>query len=138
MERLIELTVGDRSGDGHEKANSYFVKATGDKAAIKAAYERGCKVVGWDLQATVCTKYEEDYIAREKLARLRELGYEGEVWEERYYLEDNSHYVSREDAWSLSPDEYVDAWAFFVELGGEKIEFLQAEDIHTGGYGCFH
>lgn len=133
MEHLIELIVGDQR-DGHEKSNSYFVKASGDKAA----YERGCKVVGWGLQATACTEYEEDYIAREKLARLRELGYEGEVREECYYLKDNSHYVSREDAWSLSPDEYVEAWAFFVELGGEKIEFLQAECIHTGGYGCFH
>ena len=137
MEHLIEFSVGDQSGDGHEKSSSYFAKASGNKEAIEAAYKRGCEKVGWDLRKTVCIDYEEGYIPREKLARLRELGYVGEVWEERCFLEDQKCYWSREDAWSLAADEFVAAWVFFVELGGEKIEFLQAEHIHTGGYGCF-
>lgn len=128
MEHLIEVTVGGRS--------SYFVWASGDKAAVEEAYRKGSEIVGWSLAATVAVEYEDNRIPVEKLRRLRELGYEGDVFDERYHTEKGEG--ADDEGWWFEPDEYVEAWAFVVGLGGVEVVFIGAETVHAGGYGCFY
>lgn len=136
MEYLIEVTMGDHSGDGHKQKDTRLYNSPVKASAVSRAYKKGTKIVGWDLTADVATHNADNTIDKEKLARLRELGYATSNFEEDYYNETKVE-LSKKGKWGISPEDFVDMWAFIVELGGVKLEYVSPPELNIGGYGVF-
>jgi len=130
----INLLVGDRSGDGHDKREHFLIECNLDVAGVQKAYKKAVKLVGFDFSNEVAAEYEDSRISHEQLKKLRELGYDGELFDEKYMAD---------GACGLAMDglEFAHIYMFFVWLGNKDIvwEFVDAQDatIDIGGYGIF-
>lgn len=130
----INLNVGDRSGDGHDKREHFLIECNLDVAGVQKAYKKGVKLTGFDLSNEVAAEYEDCRISHEQLKRLRELGYEGELFDEK-------HMDDEVNGPAMDGLEFAHIYMFFVWLGNKDVvwEFVDARNasIDIGGYGLF-
>lgn len=125
---LITLTVGDWSGDGHEKTEKYTCEFNLPIDKIEKAYKKGCKKLGFDLRRDVAADYEDRNISKDLYDKLVEAGYSNEL---------------DSDIDSLTADDFVLMWVFIAKLGNPELKcsFCPTEslsNINVGGYGLFY
>lgn len=129
----ITLEVGDWSNDGHSQSDTFTVESSLDAKALKKAYAKGTKKIGFDLSADVCKKYEDSQIPMR-------------CWDKLIALEfDDKNRECIIDAWDsgvyVTQELFVDMWIFICQLGNPdlKIEICHnGEWIEIGGYGLFY
>lgn len=128
--KLINILIGDRFDDGHGKHSSRIFLCNKDREEIMKAYKKGSKKVGFNLIDTVATEYEEWYIDKKIVEKLKKHGFDGE-------FEDS--YGKEETHCRLYESLYLEIFQFIVQLGDPSIEFepAGAEAIDIGGYGLF-
>lgn len=124
---IVELVIGDWSGDGHEKRESVFVHVT-SKEELQDGYAAGCKILGFDFIKECCEEYEDNHIAEEYLEKLREHGLlEGETTEDW-------------DEFGVDYDQWADIYLGIVKLGNPNFHIKKhtMETLRIGGYGLFY
>jgi hypothetical protein len=131
MDHVINLEMGDDSGDGHGKTESVAIKCSHSAKELRHFYIKGCKILGEDYDEFI-EEYESSKIPYEAFKKLVEAGYDGDIA-------------------SLSKDEvengiwiwtgfWVKIYMFIAFLGSDKTlkwEPFKMESIDIGGYGLF-
>lgn len=77
-----QLTIGDRSGDGHDQQIYINFRSNKTKESILTSYKLAVELSGFDLEQ-VCCEYEDNTIAYEDFGKLQSIGIEidTESWE---------------------------------------------------------
>jgi len=126
---MIELIVGDWSGDGHNQSEKFCIESSVDKDTLNLAYKKGVKAIGIDI-TSFCEEYEDNKIPKDVFNQFLELKFfEGE----KYKNEDDN------DVWT-EVDTFVDIWLGTVRIGDPSItvQLVKLEgSIDIGGYGLF-
>jgi hypothetical protein len=151
----ITLTLGDPSGDGHERTESVVIKSTHTYEQINAAYDAAVRLVGVDIMENVANEYEEPYMSKDIEAKL--LAYEPVFFDglklsrvgyytERAYDIEQRAMVERAGqhvgCLTLDVDSFVQIFLKMVRIGNPQIVVAVVNqnvipNIDIGGYGLF-
>ena len=118
---LINLTVGDWSGDGHEKTETALFDVSCTREEFLSAYKKGTEVLGFDI-ASFCQDYEDCSVPTYLSAKLQQ--HFPNEWDDAVDDEDDEAFFD------IGVDEFMSAYILTVRLGNP--------DINIGGYGLFY
>lgn len=135
LPHLIDLVVGDWSGDGHSQTETVPVYSNLKKRDLEKAYKKGTALVGFDLTRDVCCSYDDNVIDEHRVVRLESLGIT-----RGQYLNEREH-PERPGPHQLSPNEFAVLWLRIAQLGDPGLEYKVTDDdsphINIGGYGLY-
>ena len=132
LEYTISLTLGDWSDDGHGKTEVFVIKSNLTSTEIDDAYERGTKILGFDLSKDAAAEYEDSTISDTNVQILAANGFDITLMlkttEGNYYLD---------------YETFLDVWLHAVYLGNkdflwEVMDRKQMQNLNIGGYGLFY
>jgi hypothetical protein len=125
---LVNLTIGDWSADGHGQTESLIYNTNLSSTEVKDAYKIGTSTVGFNFCETVALGYDDCKMPLDKLARLRELGFD---FDDGYYFDEDDPYID--------PELFASIYLFIVKLGNSEAVFerFNVDTINIGGYGLF-
>lgn len=138
LQYVIELEMGDWSGDGHSQTQSLHIRTNLTAKQIEAAFKKGARKIGLDI-TKCCEDYEDSSLTKDQFEILRKAGWDPEnCWNYNYAKENGQ--LDDDDSFSLSTDEFADIYIFTVQQGNSDFEHeeLNKERIDIGGYGLFH
>lgn len=124
---FVKLVVGDYSGDGHDKTQSFFYELSSPIDSLEEHYRKAALATGFDI-TQYFKEYEDRRIPVETAQMLVDRFGCSFIFEED------------EDTVVVFPDEYADCYvAIFNSLDPKvKLTPLTIEDIiNIGGYGLF-
>lgn len=124
MSTLIELVVGDASGDGNGQTDTTIVVSNRSSSEIERAYMKGVQIVGVDLQNEVFD-YSNTTLTPvfvEAISKHFDLDDYANEWEGK---------------WSIYSDGYAALYMDIAHLGDSSItfEYVATESIDVGGQG---
>lgn len=105
----IKFSIGDWSGDGHDRAEDYLVNSSHPVEVVREAYFTAIEKTGLDF-GNICSKHEENYIAGEYMDKLKKLK------APLFLLEEG-----------LTPKSFLYLLLWFITLGDEDL-FLKIKD----------
>lgn len=131
MEYLLQLQVGDWSCDGHEQSEEFLIKSNISMAQLKKAYNKGSKVLDFDLIANYCVSYEENKLSAKFGERLQEIIDVDETFEKD---KDGNLYVT--------PNTWLSCILAVCKVGNKTFQYklvtVDRDNCWTiGGYGLF-
>lgn len=117
---LINLVVGDWSGDGHEKTENILVLSNKSSKEIEKAYQDGTEILGFDFSEECCSDYE-DYEIKEKYIKI--------LKNENIKVDDNF----------MDIESFASIYIQICKLGDPelKIDIQDIDIVDIGGYGLF-
>lgn len=126
---MIEIIMGDTSADGHGQTDSIYIESNLTVQQIQAAYNKGTKLVGFNLVDSVAADYEDNKITVEDWNKLIALGFDGTS------MEDDDD----EDHLALWTDSFSEIYFFICKLGDPTFTYnvTKYDRIDIGGYGLF-
>jgi len=130
----ITLTVGDDSGDGHDKQEHYTFESNLSKEEVVKAFKKGTKIVGFDL-TELCADYEDSEFPEEERNKFLE-----HVKLTEMDMPNGSHFEEGNPIDDCMDTElYAGAYLAIAKLGNPKLEtkFIESDSIAIGGYGLF-
>jgi hypothetical protein len=144
----INIFVGDRSGDGHDKQMHLTFESNFSKEQMNEAFDKGSKILGFDFTNEVATDYEDSQIPIEMWQKIKDAGYSNHIDDEEYYNKLIAKPKSERAPWersspkgpSVNMDEFIDIVLFICKLGDPNFEYEESIDDnnwHIGGYGLF-
>lgn len=77
---MINLVLGDDSGDGHGRTETVTIRSNIDKEEVSKAYKAGVNVTGIDVENDVANDYEDSLLPQ---ATFDALTKHGLVWSQR-------------------------------------------------------
>jgi len=139
QEHVIELVIGDWSGDGHEKTRRILLRTNLSSDEIINAYAEGTKVIGVDVMNEVAAEYEDSWLREDSwnkfvAAGIAEMGWEVEGGPEH-------HWETGEAGLDLDTDSFLDLFLFTVLRGNPSFKYEEIQpsaSLPVGGYGLFH
>lgn len=138
----ISLTVGDWSGDGHDRQESVYLNCNVDIEELKEAYIKS----QIDVQSQ-CEDYEDRRFNQAMVKMLLEEGKASEfiteyIQREIEYMLKDEFDEDEEDFDLYSPDLFAVFWLCAARIGNPdiKIELVTVNppNINIGGYGLFY
>lgn len=128
--KLVELQMGDPSGDGHNIRESIHIISNLDSKELEKAYKKGAKAIKYDPINKLCCDYEDSMISSEIIQKLSDAGYDFKDWE---LNEDD------EDDINLDQDAFAHIILFVIKVGNPDFEFklTRIDKFEIGGYGLF-
>jgi hypothetical protein len=147
---LINLTVGDESGDGHKFFDKFLVSSNLTKSELLLAYKAGCKKLGFNL-TDYCRDYEEDTLPRQpvfKIASQLRMPFNDfinktfeDVFDTDVYLADGESEIKEDDdvTFRVWPSDWLYLWMSVCQVGNPLLawEEVDIDSIHIDGYGLF-
>lgn len=129
---VINLVVGDWSGDGHSMTSNVMIHSNLSINQIKKAVEVACTKVGFDFTQEICQDYECTRLSDYQAEKLMSAGID---------LHKILEFDEELNEWSFcyDPHKFVELWLEFVKLGNSKFiyEIVEGKNINIGGYGLF-
>lgn len=130
MKYKIAITVGDYSGDCHDKKDIFLFQSNCSSSALYSAYRRGVKIVDVDLSRDVCANYGGSTIMGAYYTKLLS-----------HKLIDKTFncYGDEDDRIFIYPEEFVKIYLGIVKLGFPDFSFeeIMPDTINIGGYGLY-
>lgn len=125
--KVINLLLGDWSGDGHSITETVTIECNRNVETLKMAYERGVELTGINLTKDICSDYEDNKVSSEIIETLKVFG--------MVDLPDTYD----EDSYSFWTDTYANTWLFIAKVGDPELEFkiVKNQSINIGGYGLY-
>lgn len=123
----IGLIVGDPSDDGHGKVETVWFECSHRYIDVQKAFEKGSKILGFDITKSICMDYEDNSISKACLDTLVKNGvyanYDGDD----------------EDGYTLYTEVFAELYMDIAKLGDKKISYtsIYPDTIDIGGYGLF-
>lgn len=143
---LVNLVLGDWSGDGHEKTDSVTYKVNLSETELKASFETGLSILdnnkdgvkrrGYSLP--ICEDYEDSRLPADFLVKLKACGLDPidyiDEWSAEDYLQDP------DSGASVDRNQFAKLWLDVAKLGNAILEYeeVQMPHINIGGYGLFY
>lgn len=141
LKHKTELVVGDWSCDGHEKQDNILIVSNLTSEEIARAYQKGVKVVGFDLTEEVAVDYEDSSLSEEQQKMLLKANCPLEEISFNYRYAKEHPEVGGDWA-SFSGGEFAELYLWFVEQGNPNFKFEYVAPnvprLNVGGYGCYH
>lgn len=135
---VINLVVGDWSGDGHSKTSTYTFETNLTPQAVKQYYQFGATKEQHFVINTIAKDYEDTKLNEDHIRVLRELDYPVDSME---WATDNQN----DDEPYITEEEFVDLYWHIVSRGNPvlcPIVYKRVDDINAniniGGYGFFY
>lgn len=130
LKNTINLVIGDWSDDGHGKTMNFTIVSNLTQRQIENAYEKGTKIVGFDLTEDVASEYQNNTLSIQNYEKLKSLGFKHKL--------DLCHSNDAECLW-VSCDDFCEMYIFIVALGNKNFEHKHVigKQINIGGYGLF-
>lgn len=128
---IVEITVGDWTGDGHGLDDHYFYDINLDSdQKLREAHNKGSNLLNINLDK-FC-KYDQDpYFPCKIYDELVALG-----------LPNKCIYSNHNDAIRMTPSIYVEAYMLIAKSGNPLLEYKKitsfGEVIHLDGYGLYN
>jgi len=135
LPHMINLVMGDWSGDGHSQTATVTIISNIDKKALEKAHKAGAKKTDVNFEDDVAADYEDNTISKDDVDKLSKFGFKIED-----YSEDEDPGDDDDDPrYCLWTDGYALAWLFVAQIGNPDFKFEVIEDdspnINIGGYG---
>lgn len=138
----ISLTVGDYSGDGHDRKEEMHISCSLDIDELKKAYKWGSIKINTDFAKEYCDEYEDNFFPKVLAELILEQGKSS-----GFITED----MEQEIKWafddvlnnniSINSEIFSVLWLCVARIGCPemKIEFIKSSpNINIGGYGLFY
>lgn len=139
---MVNLVLGDWSGDGHSMTETVTIRSNLDKKALEAAYKKGAKKLGVDVEDDVASDYEDATISVEQWQKFADAGmtleqlFDGAEYETK---EAQEAIDDEEDNFGIWCDAFSRLWLFTAKQGNPEFEYTIEKDdspnINIGGYG---
>lgn len=128
---IVELIVGDWSGDGHRQTCNLLVQTNITAKDIEKAYKEGTKKLGFNFIEEVCCDFEEDTVSGEYLEILKNQLDLSKC--SNFLLEESEDYIV------LSIKDYIEIYLAIIRYGDPFcVVFEKKVDVlKIGGYGLF-
>lgn len=141
---IIQINMGDISGDGHNQRDSYVIQSSLNKAEIvqclaKVDEELGGGVLSYSYGCCTslmpCSDYEDGEIPEELWEKILERGILSDEFVAGIHKEGND--------FSYDFERFINLWLDLVRYGakllGLEVEIgrLGCENIDIGGYGLY-
>jgi hypothetical protein len=131
LDKVVELIVGDWSGDGHDKKESCVIKSTHDGKDIEKFYQAGVKKLKCDPAQEVA-EYEASTLCADTVKKLVAAGFECRSGDE----------VNKDGTLDLWTTAYEDVYMFVAVKGSKGKLVWERNDsagshVNIGGYGLF-
>jgi hypothetical protein len=144
----INIFVGDRSGDGHDKKMHLTFESNFSKKQMDEAFDKGSAILGFDFTNEVATDYEDSEVPIDMWRKIKEAGYSNHIDDEESYNKLIAKPKSEIAPWersvpncpSVNMDEFIDIVLFICKLGAPDFEYeanTDNNDWYIGGYGLF-
>ena len=129
----ITLVVGDDSGDGHSRKESYPIEVNVSLEEFLKAFKKGSKKLGFDLRDE-CEDYQDSELSDKAVDSLVTNGI---VNQDRMTLTSSGKVVIEDDC--IWAESFMMLYTEIVRLGNPKITFgkTKSPNLHIGGYGLF-
>jgi hypothetical protein len=137
LKYIVELLMGDPSGDGHDKHTTIHIRSNLSAEQIEIAFRKGTNKIQLDI-TQCCADYEDNSLTKKQFEILKQAGWDPEnCWNYNYAKEHGQ--LDDDDSFSLSTDEFANIYVFTVQKGDSSFEYerLSFECIDIGGYGLF-
>ncbi len=136
---LISLSVGDQSNDGHCQRDHQLIDSNLTKEEVMIAYNKGCKIVGFNLIKDYCVEFEENCIPYDKYLKLKSLGFTNEENERVLQIYDDDEEMDVYPIWGY--ELFSKMFLFIAKLGNSNFSFDLIDNnkvtLEIGGYGLF-
>lgn len=146
---LVEFPIGDWSGDGHKQCEYYVAVSEKPVEDIREAHFKAPEIVGFEI-GDICRPYEDSILERRFYDKLRELGYDFDLFDEDNEKEDGIE-LDEEGRPGLSPYGVFRIWLFLLNyidpslrleaLPIRPLNFFGCDEegryLRTPGYGTF-
>lgn len=145
LPHMINLVVGDWSGDGHSKTETVTVSSNLDKSAVLKAYKKGTKKLGFDLSQDVAADYEDNVVSKEQWEKFAAAGLtlEDLFGSSKGDIDDATEDLAGEEApgFGVYAEAFAHLWLFIVRQGDSNFRYsineTDSPNINIGGYGLF-
>jgi len=118
------MTIGDWSGDGHEKSDNFLIESNLPIESVREAHFRIDKATGINIE-DICSNYEEDEIDPETVHELKMLG---------FHFDNNTGMGDG----VINSEEMARLWVFLLMKADPqlKLEFVEKTipSLHFCGY----
>ena len=127
MKHIINIVVGDWSGDGHNVTSTFVMKSNFSREEMKAAYEIATEMVGFDITKHLCQEHEDWYISAELVEKFQGFGISLDLEED----------FENDERFEMTPEDFVNLYIKLINLSaqGFEHEMIKGVDVNIGGYG---
>lgn len=137
---LMYLVVGDWSDDGHGKTEKFLIESNKPIQEVRAAYNKGCKIAGFDLTESACINYLDNTIPPDILKKL--YGVLPDFVKTWLFCADTFNAdLHLSVPYDIECAEFfADIWIQIAQLGDGDLHLEyhhEVESINIGGYGVF-
>lgn len=131
MNTMIQIMVGDMSGDGHNITETTSIKSNKSYDDVREAYKKGCEIVGFDLTETVCKEYEDSHLDEDKAIALQNAGFD---------LTDLQDFDDDLEDINLIAEDFLTLYLNICQIGDPSFqyEYASMRQLKIGGYGLFN
>jgi len=138
----ISLTVGDWSGDGHDKDEVFYIKCNLNVTELQDAYKQGVKETGIDV-SKCCEEYEDSRFDKEDALKLLKEGKAFEFISKNIQkdIDDSIDDADDDDLTIYCIEMFAVLWLCVARIAQPtlKIQFNKnPPNIDIGGYGLFY
>ena len=132
---IICIVVGDASGDGHDKRESFLIKTNVSDDDLELIYKAGAKKLGIDI-TLYCQEYEDRSIPDEIAVKLlsRDIN---------KHLSNDLEFCTYSKKYTINSEQYMDIWLFIAKAGNEQLKAKIVNEktdgyLTIGGYGLYY
>jgi len=128
---LINLVIGDWSGDGHCQTETIQVESSLNKNELQVAYEAAAKKTKVRLVEAVVSDYEDNMISETDFKKLQKAGI---VMDEIFFKDEEGNWD-----YSLDATSFAMLYLEMIKIVNPafKYAFPDVPTIRIGGYGLF-
>lgn len=141
---LVEIPVGDWSGDGHSRCERFLIQTNKTAAEIADIHAKSAAVIGFDI-GTIMSDCDDDTLYDYQIEALRTAGLD--IWSKPYIMDNVDEWEKEECLVSMSPPMVFALWMDVLQLTdpsftwslvvGEQLVMVRNRPS-IPGYGCFH
>ena len=117
----IELTLGDPSGDGHEKTEKFLIFSNKTKSEIQDGYKKSIDITNIDL-SKICNNYDDNVISDHNFIKLKEFI--------PNLTFNNTEYIR--------PEEFAELWFKFVKISIPDFEWEYPDESDIQKIGAYY
>jgi hypothetical protein len=133
----LKLIIGDYSGDGHEKSETFYFLSNRTSSEIKEIIEKSNQLTGIDFEH-LFSYYEQYELTEEQISTLEEKGIDFSKVIKYSYDE----FTEERDEYGFSTDDAVNLFMEYLKLSDSELIINLTNDDYqeidiSFGYGLF-
>jgi hypothetical protein len=133
----LKLRIGDYSGDGHEKSETFYFLSNRTSSEIKEIIEKSNQLTGIDFEH-LFSDYEQYNLTEEEISTLEEKGIDFSKVIKYFY----DSFTKERDEYGFSTDDAVNLFMEYLKLSDSELIINLTNDDYqeidiSFGYGLF-